>query len=482
MKYTFANTFLGLFALVLFTGCTTKPQVADLGGLYDRSARYHDAERNPVIVIPGILGSKLVDDASGKIVWGAFGGKGVDPESAEGAALCAIPMKEGVALEALKDDVRVDGSLDRLKITFFGLPIELSAYLNILGTLGVGGYRDQQLAEAGAINYGEDHFTCFQFAYDWRRSNAENAMLLHEFIESRRTYVQQQIRQRYGIADADVKFDIVAHSMGGLISRYYLRYGNQSLPADGSLPDLNWAGTRRVERLIMVGTPNAGSAAAIHQLVEGLSLPALAKYDAGILDTMPAIYELLPRPRHGAIVTAGDPAEKIDYYDPAVWEALQWGMASPRREKILGYLLPDEPDPARRRAIALDHQRKCLERAKQFHAALDVPAKPPEGIDLYLVAGDAMQTTAHITVDKETGGFIDEVSAPGDGTVIRTSALMDERMNRDWYHELVTPIAWRDVTFLYSNHLGMTKDPVFADKVLYLLLEDPRGMVGSSAP
>jgi triacylglycerol esterase/lipase EstA (alpha/beta hydrolase family) len=58
---------------------------------------------------------------------------------------------------------------------------------------------------------------------------------------------------RFGIKDHDVKFDIVAHSMGGLVARYYLRYGTQDLPPDGSLPELTWAGAQYVDNLIMVG-------------------------------------------------------------------------------------------------------------------------------------------------------------------------------------------------------------------------------------
>ena len=33
-----------------------------------------DDQRNPVIVIPGILGSRLVEESTGKVVWGAFAG------------------------------------------------------------------------------------------------------------------------------------------------------------------------------------------------------------------------------------------------------------------------------------------------------------------------------------------------------------------------------------------------------------------------
>jgi hypothetical protein len=56
---------------------------------------------------------------------------------------------------------------------------------NILMALGVGGYRDQGLSDAGAIDYGDDHFTCFQFDYDWRRDIVENARALEKFIQKK---------------------------------------------------------------------------------------------------------------------------------------------------------------------------------------------------------------------------------------------------------------------------------------------------------
>jgi hypothetical protein len=36
------------------------------------------------------------------------------------------------------------------------------------------------------------------------------------------------------------------------------------------------------------------------------------------------------------------------------------------------------------------------------------------------------------------------------------------------------PIPWTGVFFLFSDHLGLTRDPVFVDNVVYLLLEDAR--------
>ena len=36
------------------------------------------------------------------------------------------------------------------------------------------------------------------------------------------------------------------------------------------------------------------------------------------------------------------------------------------------------------------------------------------------------------------------------------------------------PIHWSRVQFLFHDHLAMTKDEVFTDNLLYLLLEAPR--------
>ena len=52
-------------ALVLATALGAD-KVPDLGAIYNRTARYHDEPRNPVIVIPGILGSRLKDPRSGR--------------------------------------------------------------------------------------------------------------------------------------------------------------------------------------------------------------------------------------------------------------------------------------------------------------------------------------------------------------------------------------------------------------------------------
>jgi hypothetical protein len=464
---------------LLAIGCSAAfRQVPDLGGLYDRAAQADDSERNPVIVIPGILGSKLYDERSDRVVWGAFAGLYANPMTADGARLVALPMREGAPLAELTDGVVPRGVLDRVRVSVLGLPFEQQAYLYILATLGVGGYRDQTLGSSGVVRYSAGHFTCFQFDYDWRRDNAENARRLGEFIAEKKAYVEAELRRRYGRIDRPVKFNVIAHSMGGLLLRYYLRYGSEPLRSDGALPPITWAGAADVEKAVLVATPNAGSVQAFRQLVDGASFSfILPTYPPAVLGTMPSIYELLPRTRHQAIVEpSGDP---IDVFDPGVWERHGWGLLSPSQDAVLRQLLPDAPTASDRRRIAVDHLRKVLARARQFQAALDVPASPPAGLSLYLFAGDAEKTPA--VVEASEDGVRVRAYGPGDETVLRTSAVMDERVGREWRPGLVTPVDWSGVTFVVGDHLAVTRNPSFTDNVLYRLLEAPRAMeVGST--
>jgi pimeloyl-ACP methyl ester carboxylesterase len=454
-----------LLILCLLVACRSTRQASDLTTLYNKAAGHHDEYRNPVIVIPGILGSKLVDSDSGRSVWGAFGGDAVNPKNPNDARLVSLPMAIGVPLAELRDHVNPAGVLDRLKIRLAGLPLNLQAYFHIMLTLGIGGYRDPVL-QAGAIDYGEDHYTCFQFDYDWRRSNVENAQRLAAFVREKKKYVVQRLTQSLGVHDPEVKFDIIAHSMGGLVLRYFLRYGDQDLPADGTLPELTWEGARAVDKAVFIATPNAGAVDPFMDLLNGRRF-ALARYESAVLGTFPSMYELLPRPRHGAI--RGESGEPLDFLDPAVWVSNGWGLADPEQDKTLQELLPTIDTVAKRRRIALDHLTKNLEGTQRFQAALDVPATPPFGTTLHLIAGDAHPTSSVAASQEGKMKVVDQ--GPGDGAVLRSSALMDERTTHQWSPQLVSPIRWSQVTFHFSNHLGIIRSPAFSDNLLYLLLE-----------
>lgn len=448
----------------------------DLGSIYRPTAQVDDRQRNPIIVIPGILGSKLVDTSGKRVVWGEFGGSGIDPANGDGARLLALPMQNGQPLRRLQDadTVNVAGPLDTLNVRVFGLPFQVSAYSDILNALGFGGYRDST-TNIGNLNKGNQYDNCFQFAYDWRRDNVETAALLHKFILEKKAYVEEQRRERYGEQAEPVRFDIVAHSMGGLMARYYLQYGNAPLPEDDSLPEVTWAGAKYVDRLVMVAPPNAGSMQAVEYLTQGVQFSRFfSKYEPALLGTMPSIYQLLPRTRHHPVI-AGPQKVNVDLYDPNTWVQNRWCFFNPSQSELLKQLLRDVPDAQDRLHVAYEHLTKCLIRAETFHAAIDTKTEPPEGTSIHLIASDALPTVFQYAVDGR-GILTPTARVAGDGIVTRHSALMDERLadKSNWAPRLQSPVKWDSVTFLFTDHLGMTKDPAFTDNVLYLLLESPR--------
>ena len=81
-------------------------------------------------------------------------------------------------------------------------------------------------------------------------------------------------------------------------------------------------------------------------------------------------------------------------------------------------------------------------------------------------------------VDRQSGEVSFGEKSFGDGIVIRSSAIMDERkINNNSVvsaHRLQSPISWDSVTFLDQDHVGITKDNTFIDNMLFTLLESPR--------
>lgn len=459
-------------SLIFLSACRSEPR-PDLGAIYDEPAQKIGSERNPVIVIPGILGSKLEEPGMKTPVWGAFTYGAADPDYPEGARLVALPMEKGKRLSELQDTVVPTTVLDSVEIDVALLVrgLEIDAYDEIIRTLAAGSYRDEtiELAMSGPVNQG-GHFTCFQYAYDWRRDISEQAVILHERV----LHAANMAKDGFEL-DELPKVDIVAHSMGGLVLRYYLRYGTQPLPEDGSLPELNWAGAEHIERAIIIGTPSAGSVLSLTQLVEGVNYVGLITptYRPAVLGSMPSIYQLLPRVRHQRVVDEAT-GEPIDFLDAKVWKRYGWGLADPDDKRTRKWLLPKVTDAAERDAIAYEHLEKCLARAKQTFEALDVPAgKKPGHLRMILYAGDVDETPDVISVNAK-GKLKIKSHAPGDGTVTRASTLMDERIGTGYQPRVQSPIRWNSVQFIPADHIGLTSDPSFSNNVLYELLERPK--------
>jgi len=489
-----------LLPLLFFSCAGTKPATdsyqsfkaekgSNLGIIYDKAAQYEGLKRNPVIVIPGFLGSRLIDSETKKVVWGNFTltpilsiAKEAEklltaselPINIKKASLLALPMYEGDQIQP----VVPDGVLEKVDISYVGLSINVGAYSYIVDALGAGKYRHEPKDKKKEVDYGANHHTSFEFGYDWRQDLTHTVKQLHQFILEKRAYLQKEYEKKYGEKDHDIKFDVVAHSMAGLLTRYYLRYGTQDLPEDGSLPRLTWEGAKNIDELIIVATPNGGYLDTFKELVTGLELAPLPKfkYVPGIIGTWATYYMMLPAPGGNPwLVDEKNPeGPGLDVFDPELWIKMGWGLVDPKQDAVLKFLLPDIKTAEKRRAIAINLLKSRLARAKQFIQAMQVKAAPPEGTTLHLFTGDAVATNSKIGVNLENGKIKVLETAPGDGVVLRSSALYDLRTKDNWEPGLVSPIHWHSATFLPVAHMGVTKDPVFLDNVLFLLLDEPR--------
>ena len=133
-----ALTAIFLLLVLSLPACGPVYHSPDLGHLYSELAQREDPYRNPIIVIPGLLGSKLIDQESGAVVWGAFGLGQVDPNTKTGARLVALPMGKGKRLDELRDSTASDGALDRVVFNFLGFPVELNATTTFCGRWELG--------------------------------------------------------------------------------------------------------------------------------------------------------------------------------------------------------------------------------------------------------------------------------------------------------------------------------------------------------
>ena len=253
------------------------------------------------------------------------------------------------------------------------------------------GYREGSWETPGADG---DKDTFYVYAYDWRKDNVGNARALVRRIA--------QLKEKLG--RPDLRFNVVAHSMGGLIARYAAMYGDADLSnSDESTPP-TWAGAVHINKIVMIGVPNEGSADAFATLMEGYSIteglrrrvPLLNKFTAEDSVTSPAVFQLLPH--RDSVKFLGENLQPIDIdlYDPAVWKKYGWSpIYDPEfrrrhpdpQERLGNNFAPDD------RPTSLDlYLEATLKRTRKFHEALDAAGPAPSPVTLLAVGGDCEET------------------------------------------------------------------------------------------
>lgn len=210
----------------------------------------------PVVIIPGILGTYLNRESDGEEVWLNWN-KLVNTPFSGGdeydTYLNQLAFAAGTGGQDPTNPILTTG--DIIRSVFLG-----------------GDYFSSLISALESKGYVENT-DLFVFPYDWRLPIEENATLLKAKIEEIKTQT------------SNAKVDIIAHSMGGLVTTSYMQqFGGDS-----------------VRKYIAVGVPTLGAPKAFKILMYGDNLD-IGQLNAErmkvISQNIPSLYELLPTPKY----------------------------------------------------------------------------------------------------------------------------------------------------------------------------------------
>lgn len=212
--------------------------------------------RRPVVFVPGLMGSQLWRGS--EQLWPNVRNLYRDPEQLK------LPGAPNIEPRGLVQEVVVVPNLLKL------------AQYNRLG--------DYLVEELGY----ERERDLLEFAYDWRKDVRDSALQLAAAIEA---------------WDHPAPITIIAHSLGCLVSRYYINC---------------LGGDRKVERIVLMGGPHQGTPKAITALLtKGNLLPFgfMGERVRDIFRTFPSSYQILPT--YNCVVEKG--GTTIDLFSNHEW-------------------------------------------------------------------------------------------------------------------------------------------------------------------
>ncbi|EST36418.1 lipase/acyltransferase domain-containing protein [Streptomyces roseochromogenus] len=246
------------------------------------------------------------------------------------------------------------------------------------------------------------------FPYDWRLSNQYNARLLMDRAKRR----LHEWRREGGGPDAQLQ--LVCHSMGGLIGRYFLYV---------------LGGTEMTRRAYTIGTPYVGSVKAVRVLTGHLLPPWAGRFGErlrSVAETFPSIAELLPAYR---CVTEAKDVGSTGADD---------GSGDDGRADAIRLLDCHVPGLS----------RQAVEHSADFHTAIRRKEGEPGDRLVHVFAGSGQPTEQSMVIDPPGLRFTHRQRGfdfGGDGTVPRFSSV---------------PPHWEDdspAMFYPATHVGLTR-------------------------
>jgi len=256
-----------------------------------------DVTHDAVVVIPGVMGSGLIEGATDRPLWGLDDVRWyVQAWGTRGSSLKALRLtpSERDALDERREQAGyyrahpLDPQLGRIRPN--GVLRVAPAVAPVLG--GFEPYR-RMLNDIGPKV--ADPAAVLAFAYDWRLPVEYNACLLADaaarHLAAWRAHPAQDAARREAGTRRPARLVLIAHSMGGLLAR--------CLGIIEPTPAEETAKLRVVEEIratITLGTPFAGAAKAAVLLNSGRGAPVPLpnRRLRSLAATLPGVHDLLP--------------------------------------------------------------------------------------------------------------------------------------------------------------------------------------------
>ena len=291
-----------------------------------------------VLFLPGLYGSTLHCERTGTLRWPALGE--------------ILLRRRSLAADA-GTELRAGRVIDRFVVVpgLYAIDVYADALTTLRRRLGAG-------------------VEMRELAYDWRSELSSQVAVLDAAVDA-------EISRGRRVA-------LVAHSLGGLLTCYYLRYGNQPIESARE----TWAGAAKIDSVALAGVPFGGSALALVDLVAGRRVAGNGRLlDAATYRSFGATWQLLPASESPLIDSHGE-VVPLDLFDAQEWQRVA--------------LAPSHSDTER--------HLHCARRLRTL-LAQPIESSPPRRLPMLLARGAGKPTLERVVYHANDRGhhFIDNM-------------------------------------------------------------------------